>query len=320
MANALLKRPRKGQVMISRDGRVLATDYLTVADLAGPSGATAYQFKDSLFQIVGDVDATKVIAFQADTQATGSTLTIDVGAQTASRTLTVPVLTGNRTFAVIDQSQTFTQDQTFRGAGNTQFHMSPGTEGFFSIFKVENASSARVLEFLYCGSSSGGAYGMPSSAVGINASNGPLYFSVGDVARAKFSTGGDLGILNTTSASSSITGALVVGDGTTTATNVGIGGGNINAGGTLTIGGDFTIADTKNIVLATSTGTKIGTGTTQKLGFWNATPVAQKAGYGTPTGGALVSSYPGATATLAQTSGTLAQLLLDLKAYGILGA
>lgn len=39
-----------------------------------------------------------------------------------------------------------------------------------------------------------------------------------------------------------------------------------------------TFADATNIVLNTSTGTKIGTATTQKLGFFNATPVAQQTG------------------------------------------
>ena len=34
---------------------------------------------------------------------------------------------------------------------------------------------------------------------------------------------------------------------------------------------------TRNIVTDTTTGTKIGTGTTQKLGFYNATPVVQPA-------------------------------------------
>lgn len=40
--------------------------------------------------------------------------------------------------------------------------------------------------------------------------------------------------------------------------------------------GNFIFADAKNIVLNTTTGTKIGTATGQKLGFWNATPVAQQ--------------------------------------------
>lgn len=41
---------------------------------------------------------------------------------------------------------------------------------------------------------------------------------------------------------------------------------------------DVMMADAENVVLDTTTGTKIGTATTQKLGFWNATPVVQPAG------------------------------------------
>jgi hypothetical protein len=48
----------------------------------------------------------------------------------------------------------------------------------------------------------------------------------------------------------------------------------VNAG-TSYFGGDIQIADTANIVLATGTGTKIGTATTQKLGFFDKAPVVQ---------------------------------------------
>lgn len=41
----------------------------------------------------------------------------------------------------------------------------------------------------------------------------------------------------------------------------------------------FTLAEALNIVLGTSTGTKIGTATTQKLGFYNATPVVRPSAY-----------------------------------------
>jgi len=41
----------------------------------------------------------------------------------------------------------------------------------------------------------------------------------------------------------------------------------------------ITLADAANIVLNATTGTKIGTATTQKIGFWNATPVVQRAAY-----------------------------------------
>lgn len=39
--------------------------------------------------------------------------------------------------------------------------------------------------------------------------------------------------------------------------------------------GSVTIADAQNIILNTTTGTKLGTNASQKLGFWNATPVVQ---------------------------------------------
>lgn len=48
--------------------------------------------------------------------------------------------------------------------------------------------------------------------------------------------------------------------------------------GELILTGSLTMADAKNIILNATTGTKIGTATSQKLGFWNATPVIQPAG------------------------------------------
>lgn len=46
--------------------------------------------------------------------------------------------------------------------------------------------------------------------------------------------------------------------------------------GDVRLDGNLNLTDT-NIVLGTTTGTKIGTSTSQKIGFWNATPVAQPA-------------------------------------------
>jgi hypothetical protein len=46
--------------------------------------------------------------------------------------------------------------------------------------------------------------------------------------------------------------------------------------GALTLNGNLD-ASTRDIVTDTTTGTKIGTGTTQKIGFFNATPVVQQA-------------------------------------------
>jgi hypothetical protein len=46
--------------------------------------------------------------------------------------------------------------------------------------------------------------------------------------------------------------------------------------GQLTVNGNLNLS-TKDFVTDTTTGTKIGTGTTQKLGFFNATPAVQPA-------------------------------------------
>jgi hypothetical protein len=46
--------------------------------------------------------------------------------------------------------------------------------------------------------------------------------------------------------------------------------------GTIKVNSNLEIADAKDIVLATGTGTKIGTATTQKLGFFGVTPVVQQ--------------------------------------------
>lgn len=49
----------------------------------------------------------------------------------------------------------------------------------------------------------------------------------------------------------------------------------LDVNGTIRSQGDFTISDSKNIILDVTTGTKLATATSQKLGFWNATPIIQ---------------------------------------------
>ena len=64
--------------------------------------------------------------------------------------------------------------------------------------------------------------------------------------------------------------------------------GTYTLGGVPTLGSTITFADAVNIVLGTITGTKIGTATTQKLGFYNAVPVAQQAGVADAVGGVTI--------------------------------
>lgn len=70
----------------------------------------------------------------------------------------------------------------------------------------------------------------------------------------------------------------------------------------------ITISDAKNIVLNTTTGTKIGTATTQKLAFWNKTPIVQPTT--SITGASFVSGGGGTNLKTDDTFGgyTVAQL------------
>ncbi len=85
----------------------------------------------------------------------------------------------------------------------------------------------------------------------------------------------------------------------------------------------FTLADAINIPVGTTTGTKIGTGTTQKLGFWNATPIVQPAS----TSGSNFTANTSANAFFAESTSTggvgstaykYADLIANLKNAGIL--
>jgi hypothetical protein len=89
--------------------------------------------------------------------------------------------------------------------------------------------------------------------------------------------------------------------------------------------GTVNIADAKNIVLATTTGTDIGTSTTQKLGFYGVTPVVQPtastdkttAAAGTSTGVSLDTTFKGASGSTAYTIGGV---VTQLKALGLIAA
>lgn len=80
-----------------------------------------------------------------------------------------------------------------------------------------------------------------------------------------------------------------------------------------------TMAEGANIATGTATGTKLGTSTVQKLGFWNATPVAQNTGWSMTAGYTATKSFNPENATLTTALRTLATLIDTLKAYGLLG-
>lgn len=72
---------------------------------------------------------------------------------------------------------------------------------------------------------------------------------------------------------------------------------------------DLSIRDAYNIELGTTTGTKIGTSATQKLGLYGVTPVVQYGNIDVPSGGVTIDSVCRDKVTL---------ILLALRGIGIL--
>ena len=68
----------------------------------------------------------------------------------------------------------------------------------------------------------------------------------------------------------------------------------------------ITVSDGGNVVLGTTTGTKIGTGTTQKIGFYNATPVVQPTAVADATDAASVITQLNALLTRMRNLGLIA--------------
>ncbi len=105
---------------IARRGDVMAR---------GPSGwgpvplstllqSEAESVVDANFTIIGSADASKKLKFEVDAQTTGKTATINTGAQTADRTVTLPVLAGNDTLAAVGVANTFSAIQVIdNGSG-----------------------------------------------------------------------------------------------------------------------------------------------------------------------------------------------------------
>ena len=73
-----------------------------------------------------------------------------------------------------------------------------------------------------------------------------------------------------------------------------------------TIGGTITVSDAANFALNATTGTKLGTATTQKLGLWNATPVVQPTAVADATDAATVITQLNALLSRLRTIGIIA--------------
>lgn len=89
--------------------------------------------------------------------------------------------------------------------------------------------------------------------------------------------------------------------------------------GSITVSSSVTFADAVNIAAGSTTGTKIGTSATQKIGFWNATPVVQGTGWSVTAGYVADKGFNPESTTVTELARVLGTLVDTLKSYGLLG-
>lgn len=192
---------------------------------------------------------------------------------TISTTINSPVLAGNGTAiaaatttgsgstVVLANSPTFTDDITLgSAAGATGVVIFKGTTSGTVQLSVADAAGTWTMklpttdgnagEFLQTDGSGNTTWAAGSSGITV----GTTTITGGADTRILYDNAGVLGEYTITG-----TGTVVA-----MATNPTLSG--------------ITMADATNIVINTTTGTKIGTGTTQKIGFFNATPIVQPTG------------------------------------------
>lgn len=175
------------------------------------------------FKILGSADATKTLRFECDAQTANADLTFDTGAQTVDRTLTVPVLTGNRTLAVIDQAQTFSAAQAFSAA--VVIGADPGGADLLRIGSSLTAAKPAgtdvniqavvpaVAAIAYGFNNSGGTnpFGIANNhAYFMCAQNFPFVIGTNGLVKLTIAGSGDVSLASTTAATSTTAAALVV--------------------------------------------------------------------------------------------------------------
>jgi hypothetical protein len=100
--------------------------------------------------------------------------------------------------------------------------------------------------------------------------------------------------------------------------------------GTISAGERMRLENSGNLLIGTTTDGLTAAGSIAiaqdlahrgtNLGLFNTAPTTKKTGYGTPTGNAYQASFAAGSITLPNLAAAVAQLIIDLKAYGLIGA
>jgi len=100
---------------------------------------------------------------------------------------------------------------------------------------------------------------------------------------------------------------------------------NTSGGTRVTIGSNVVLSNAVNIACSATTGSKIGTTTSQKIGFWNATPIAQPSSTGETTGftagsGTAVNDDSTFTGNVGATAYRINDIVKHLKNAGLIAS
>ena len=161
---------------------------------------------------------------------------IDIAAQSGAATTNI----GLRNAGITSLTNSTAATTTTSGALIVAGGVGVSGAGYFGGNVVSNSGSNPIFSAAISGTSIGSFSAFGADVyIGVDQNaNGNIIFRRNSATESMRITGsnGSVNITSTVSASAATTGALTIGNGTA-ATNVAIGGGNINAGGTLTVGG-----------------------------------------------------------------------------------
>lgn len=225
--------------------------------------------------------------------------TIVAAAIAANRNLTLPLITGTDTLACLGLAQAFSAEINLTKNGSSVF--SVGTTSF--AYRTTNGGSGSSFQTVFNVDNSASTAG--AQAFGFRTVDG-FVFSAGNgtrqIARAMIQA---INLVNTSGSEVGDLGFYVKASGAA-------------AGLVLTLSsGSLTVADPYNFVFGTSTGTKLGTSTSQKIGIWNATPIVQ------PTTAIAAATFTANTSAIANDTATfdgytIGQVVKALRNFGML--
>jgi hypothetical protein len=284
--------------------------------------------------ITGTLNVAAVSASGAYTQS-GSGANTFTGATTFSAAGTALTVTNNAVVGTIQVGPNAVQSNALLAAvagGNGIEFGHSNTAGYRSTLGAEAGGGAPFLAFSAAAGATNNTYktnGIKGSVFRGDAAGG-FQWSTLATASADNQTPTNVMTLNA-SGNLNITGQYLVGGSQIAASNLSNGTTGTGAvvlansptftgtvtfttltvSGLFTANGGITLGDAQSVTVGTTTGTKIATATTQKLGFWNATPVVQVAA---PTQ-AFVNTATDVTSGTAPAALTAASTLGDVTAW-----